>query len=150
MAYCTEADIINQLPEEKLIELTDDDGDGVADTGVVDKAITDADTEIDGYLSGRYTLPFSSAPPILNKLSVDIAIWNLYSRKKTVLDEVREKRYNAAVAMLKLIAKGEVKLGVTPDPTGAEQNIKASRVAADRTFTLGRRSTNEPGSLDNY
>lgn len=149
MAYCTEAEIINQIPEEELIQFADDDGDEVADTGVIEKAISDADAEIDGYLSGRYTLPFSTVPPILNKLSVDIAIWNLYSRR-TVPNEMREKRYNAAVAMLKLMAKGEVKLGVTPEPTGAEQNIKASRETSDRIFTTGKPSADETGSLDNY
>jgi len=149
MAYCTEDDIKKQLPENKLIELTDDDGDGVVDTGVVDKAIADADAEIDTYLSGRYTVPLSPAPAIVNKVSVDISIWNLFSRRQ-VADEVAKERYRAAVDLLKLIAKGDVSLGIVPEPAGGEQQIKTSRAKSDRTFTIGQRSTDEPGSLDNY
>ncbi|WAC06583.1 MAG: DUF1320 domain-containing protein [Thermodesulfobacteriota bacterium] len=149
MAYCIEDDIKKQLPENKLIELTDDNGDGVADTGVVDKAIADADAEIDTYLSGRYTVPLSPVPPIINKVSVDISIWNLFSRRQ-VADEVAKERYRAAVDLLKLIAKGDVSLGIVPEPAGGEQQIKTSRVKTDRTFTIGQRSTNETGSLDNY
>lgn len=149
MAYCTEADIINQLPEERLIELADDDGDGIADIGVVDKAIADADAEIDTYLSSRYTVPLSPAPAIINKICVDIAVWNLFSRRQ-VADDVAKERYRAAVDLLKLIAKGDVSLGVVPEPAGGEQQIKSSREKSDRTFTLGQRSTDESGSLDNY
>ncbi|MFH2012514.1 MAG: DUF1320 domain-containing protein [Pseudomonadota bacterium] len=149
MSYSTQDDIKKQLPEADLINLSDDDTDGVADAGVVDEAIADADAEIDSYLSGRYTLPFSPVPERIKQLSVDIAIWNLYSRK-TVLDEVREKRYNSAISFLKMAVKGEVSLGETPEPAGGEQQIKTDRTAEDRTFTIGKKSTGSTGSLDNY
>ena len=149
MAYCTESDIEKQLPPANLIELSDDDGNGVADIGVVSQAIADADAEIDSYLSGRYTMPFSPVPDRIRQISVDIAIWNLYSRR-TVLDEIREKRYNAAISFLKMAARGEVTLGEDPEPAGGEQQIKAGREAEDRTFTIGKKSTDTAGSLDNY
>ena len=95
MAYCTQSDIEKQLPSERLITLTDDDGDDIPDTGVIDEAIADADEEIDSYLAARYTVPVSPVPGIVKKLSVDIAIWNLYARR-TVQDDNREKRYQAA------------------------------------------------------
>jgi len=146
MAYSTEADIKKQLPEEQLIELSDDDGDGVADSGVVERAITDADAEIDSYLSVRYTVPLSPVPARAQQLSVDIAIWNLYSRR-TVLDEIREKRYNAAIAFLKDVASGKANID---DPASGEQQIKTSRSKEDRIFTIGRPSTGESGTLDNF
>lgn len=148
MAYCTESDITKQLPGDRLIELTDDNNDGDADTGIIDQAIADADAEIDSYLAGRYIVPVSPVPDVVKKLSVDISIWNLYSRR-SVADETRKERYKAAIEMLKLVAKGQVTLGAN-EPASGDQQIKAGRTADDRIFTIGKDSAGEAGSLDNY
>lgn len=149
MAYCTQSDIEKQLPQEELVQLTDDDGDGLPDTGVVDEAIAEADAEIDSYLAARYSLPLASVPVLLKKLSVDIAIWNLYSRR-AVDEPVRKERYQAAVKLLQAIAEGRASLGVDPEPGCGGQEILKSRSSSDRTFTIGKASTGETGSLDNY
>ena len=143
------ADILDRLDEEILIQLTDDEGTGTVNEARVNKAITQADGEIDSYLSGRYTVPLATPPAIVNKLSVDIAIWNLYTRRDKV-DEARQKTYDAAVKLLTAISAGKATLGVDPEPSGGEQQIKTSREKSDRTFTIGKKSTGESGSLDNY
>ncbi len=149
MAYSVEADIKKQLDPALLVQLADDDNDGVADSGVISQAIADADAELDSYLSGRYTVPLSPVPALVKKLSVDVAIWNLYSRRSTVEDEVRKSRYAAAVKLLTAISKGEARLGIDPEPT-SEQDIQTTRVKTDRTFTIGQTSSGDAGSLDNY
>ena len=149
MPYCTIDDIKDQIDEAILIQLTDDEGTGSVNETRVSAAIAKADGEIDSYLSGRYTVPLSPVPEIVEKFSVDISIWNLYARR-SIVEEMREKRYNAAVKLLISINKGDATLGVDPEPSGGEQQIKTSREKTDRTFTIGKKSTGEPGSLDNY
>ncbi len=109
--YCTVSDLIDLITQERLIELTDDADTGAIDQTVVDKAINDAQSEIDPYLS-RYDLPFSVVSPILNKLCADIAIYNLFSRR--VLDTMSENinaRYKNAIVFLRSVAAGQASLG---------------------------------------
>lgn len=74
-------------------------------------AVADADSEIDGYLCKRYRIPLTAVPPVIEKFSKDIAVYNMVAR--TGIDESdREKtvlnRYNAAVVYLTNVAKGIV------------------------------------------
>lgn len=90
---------------------------------LIDVAIQDADAEIDGYLAKRYAVPLSPAPRVLNKLSKDIAVYNLFSRMG-INAESREKiiitRYEAAIKFLTLVAEGKVSLGTeSEDPASA-------------------------------
>jgi phage gp36-like protein len=90
---------------------------------IIEAAINDADGEIDGYLAKRYAVPISPIPKVINKLSKDIAIYNLFSR--IGIDESSQEknylnRYNAAVKFLTLVAEGKVSLGAeTDNPTAA-------------------------------
>ncbi|KKL24308.1 hypothetical protein LCGC14_2416610 [marine sediment metagenome] len=129
MPYSTLDDIKKLLPEDTLITLTDDEGLGQVDTARVDEAIAQADSEIDSYCGGRYSVPVSPAPAILKKLSVDIAIYTLYSRIVQEMPEIRTERYKTALKQLDGIARGTISLGVAaaPDPadqgSGAETNL---------------------------
>lgn len=76
---------------------------------IVEDSINDADAEIDGYLSKRYPTPLSSVPGVINKLSKDIAIYNVFSRSG-IDEKTREQnylsRYRNAVKYLENIASG--------------------------------------------
>jgi len=109
--YSTLDDIKAKLPEETLLQLTDDDGLGEIDQVKVDAAITEADSEIDGYCSTKYTVPFAVVPAVIKKISVDLAIYHLYARRVEVMPEVRDANRNNGVALLKDISRGMVKLG---------------------------------------
>ncbi len=152
MAYSTEADIKKLISLESLVQLTDDEGLNIVDQGRVTEAIADADAEIDAYCAGRYTVPFSTVPAVIKKLSVDIAVYNLYSRcpSEEETPPVRQERYKYALKMLESISKGTITLGVFPEPTGGTEQIKSSRTKADRTFSTGKTSDGTSGSLDNY
>lgn len=149
MAYSTINDIRAQLDEESLIQLTDDDGAGAVDEARVTRAIADADVEIDGLIGGRYTVPLASPPGLIRKFSVAIAARNLYGRRATV-PESRQKDYDNAVRLLEKVGEGKLTLGIDPEPSGGEQEIQTARTADDRTFSTGKTSTGETGSLDNY
>ena len=65
MPYATQADMIERFGEREVIALADRDMNGVIDAAVVSSAIALAGHEIEGYLSGRFTLPLSTVPPLL-------------------------------------------------------------------------------------
>ncbi len=134
MAYCIQDDILNQLEESALIELTDDENTGAVVDAVVARAITDADATIDAYCQGRYSVPLSPVPEKIRQVSVDIAIYNLYSRRGDVVPEVRKDRYREAVRFLEKVAEGKITLGAaTPGPTNTENTVSID--GSDRIFT---------------
>jgi len=111
MAYCAQVDILEQISKVELIQLSDDANAGVVDESVVTRGIADADAEIDGYCGNRYSVPFIPVPELVRKLSVDIAVYNLYSRRQGA-PEGRKERYDAAVQFLRYVADGKA---VLPD-----------------------------------
>jgi phage gp36-like protein len=141
--YGTLTDLKKLLPEETIIQLTDDenlkpaaidpaDADHAAMIGRIEEAIETADAEIDGYCAVKYTVPFRIVPRLVVGLSVEIAIYYLYARR-TIPEDI-QKRYERAVSRLKDISRGIVSLGVDPPPAptstgGAEAN------ASGRVFT---------------
>jgi len=110
MAYCTEQDLITRYGEKELIQLTDKDNVGQLDLDVIESAIADADSLIDGYLGGRYGLPIKPVPRALGRIACEICRYYLYENLAS--DEVKD-RYNEAVKSLKAISKGEMSIGIS-------------------------------------
>ena len=148
MAYSTKADILEQLDQDVLIQLTDDADAGEVDDDTVTRAIADADSDIDSYCNAHYEVPFSPVPTMVRKLSVDIAIYNLYGRRKGAPED-RKNRYNNAIRFLRDVSTGKASLGSTaPDDT--DGGPEATTVKSDRVFSRGRDSDSFSGTLDNY
>ena len=151
MAYCALSDIEHQLPEDDLVALTDDAGSDEVDTDVVDRAIADADEEIDAYLALRYSLPFSTTPELIRKFSVDLAICNLYARRAHLnIPETRKDKCSRARRMLEKIAAGGMRIDVPEPAKTSTGGIAVTTSKADRAFSIGRRSDGSAGTLDNY
>ena len=143
--YCTLTDLKKLLPEETIIQLTDDENlkpaaidpanpAHAAIIGRIDEAIEAADAEIDGYCAVKYATPFTAAPRLITGLSVELAIYYLHARR-TIPEDI-QKRYERAASRLKDIAKGLMTLGIDPpapsiDSGGSESNKPVS----DRIFT---------------
>lgn len=116
MTYCAYDDLTAQIPEAVLLQQADMEGPpapGAFDS--ITPALKNARAEIDGYLRRRYVLPDTpqETPPTLKKYAVDIAIYQLFSRKGLALsketeDAILAKRYDDAVAYLRLVAEGKV------------------------------------------
>jgi len=137
--YCTLTDMQEQIPESDLISLTDDADAGIIDTSVTDRAIADADAEIDGYCGKRYAVPFTTVPPVIRKLSVDIAIYNLFARRQGAPED-RRNRYKDAIKFLENVAKGLVSLG-EDDPDSTPSDVQKPKISfSGRIFSRDKMS----------
>ena len=107
-------DLKRLLSEQEIIELSDDEDIGEINEDVVEGAIEDAESEVNAYLVAKYRTPLSPVPQIIKKLCVDIAIYNLFSRR--LQDEPPEnvrKRYKDAKSILKMISEGQIVLSAS-------------------------------------
>lgn len=127
--YSSLSDIQKIIPTRTLAQLTDDEAGAEVTVDVVDEAITAADEVIDAHLRGRYTLPFPDMPPpILRRLSADIAIFHLYGRRpEGDIPEAISMKYKNAVRMLEKIRDGKLTIGEadkekTPEPGAYKTN----------------------------
>lgn len=123
--YIVKADILEQITEADLIELTDDDSTGSVNDSFVNSAIANAEGEVDGYLATQYATPVTPVPDIVKAFTVDVAIYRLYGRRQGATEAI-EKRYNNAIRFLKEVSKGVVTLGVkvpAPENSGSQVDI---------------------------
>jgi phage gp36-like protein len=133
MAYCSEEDILQMLPQAELAELSAESGD-TPDPEVVADAIAKADGEIDSYLAMRYAVPLNPVPARVKALSVDLAIYHLYSRR-SVVPTVRWQKYADAIAFLKEAAAGRTRIeGASGEPPTTPREVAEVESAA-RLFT---------------
>lgn len=107
--YATLTDLISRFGENDLVNLTDVNRSGAINLVTIDRAIADADSEIDSYVAVRYSLPLASVPTELTRVACDIARYRLYGLKP--LEEVRQ-RYEDAIKWLAGVANGSRSLGL--------------------------------------
>jgi len=100
---------------------------------LINEALADADSEIDGYVATRYSVPLTPAPSIVKRLACDLVRYHLYDDQAT---ETIQKRRDAAVAVLRDIAAGKVSLGTTAtgDTAPAAQGGMVEMTSPDRVF----------------
>lgn len=135
MTYASQTDLIDRFGEAELAQRTNRADGLTIDTVVLARALTDADAEIDGYLSTRYQLPLASTPILLVRLAADIARYRLYD--DGVPDAVRQ-RYEDAVALLKRMASGEVQVaGSTVLEVSVQRGIDVAAKTPAQVFTPG-------------
>jgi phage gp36-like protein len=126
MPYASQTDLTDRFGATELAQRTDRTNGTVIDTLVLGRALSDADSEIDGYLATRYNLPLPSTPGVINRLACDIARYRLYDDG---VPETVRVRYQDAVSLLKRLSSGEVQLaGITPVAVvGGSGNAVATR-----------------------
>lgn len=134
MAYTTLTKLTARFGENMLISLTDrgDIATGTIDTDVIDQAIADADALIDGYVSVKYALPMAETPPLIGKLALDLVIYNLHIAS---MDAKIEEDYKAALATLKDISAGRLRLPIEGKDAPGTGGSGARFTDRDRTFT---------------
>ena len=127
MSYNTKDDILGEVSEDVLIQLTDDDNLGAVDDDKVAKALVRADGEVDGFCGKRYQVPFNPVGDFVKALALDLAVYNLFSRRENVPENRKHRRDNA-VKNLEQIAKGLVTLGA-PESAPAPETFSTATPA---------------------
>lgn len=137
MAYVTLSALEADIPREYLIEALDDDGDGVEDAGT---AVLDAASEkVDGYLAGRYTVPFASPYPSLVKRAAYVFAAESIYRRRGIPDEKNPwaKEAGKLMAKLELISQGKLSLDIAAAPGRSSGDVIGE---ASKTYSEGRTS----------
>ncbi|WP_019672306.1 gp436 family protein [Psychrobacter lutiphocae] len=115
MSYITSDDQKTLVPAHVIRELTDDDAEGIANLAIVDEVIKEACEEVDGYLRGRYSLPFAKTPTLVKSAAKQIARYMLYERRPEGFElppAVVDGR-KIAIKNLEKIRDGLISLGVS-------------------------------------
>lgn len=102
---------------------------------IIERTIEDAQSAMDGYLSGRYGTPMPTPPAIVQRLGCDIARYYLYDDQAT---ETVQKRYDAAIAFFRDVAAGKVTLG-SEAQAAAPAGGTVELVTAGRVFSRSAR-----------
>ncbi|MGH7948190.1 MAG: gp436 family protein [Candidatus Binataceae bacterium] len=123
MSYAQAQAIVDRYPARDLIQLTNEDPAATtANAEVIGRALDDASAEIDSYLEGRFRLPLTDPPAVLERLAIEIAMYRLQSlRPLHDLKDARQ-RYDDAIAMLRRVANGEISLGLSPAGSAAPRS----------------------------
>ncbi|WCT72059.1 DUF1320 domain-containing protein [Sphingomonas naphthae] len=131
MAYATLADLNLAFTERAIAQLCDDEGDGTAVAVRTGRALNAAAAVIDGYVATAYKLPISPPSVLLTNIACDIARYELDQDAPT---ETIAKRHAAALAQLRDIASGKLKLDA-----GVEEQVERDGVVlvegGERLFT---------------
>ncbi|MBT8175031.1 gp436 family protein [Acinetobacter baumannii] len=133
--YATADAMIEKFGESEIIQLTDieEPYQYVIDYDKLNKALKHANSQVEGYLVGRYKLPLQTIPPFLESIACDMARYHVCTSAISENDPIRT-RYEDAIKTLKEIAKGTVSLGNAP--AGESEPVKTS--SNNVMFQVGR------------
>lgn len=128
--YCTTQDLIDTFGRGEIEQLSQRDGiTGGLNQDVINKAMGMADSEINVYLEGRYTLPLPTVPLIVKQIAADLARYYLHTRIDD--DHPVAKRYLQRIRLLAAISSGKCALGL-------DDNNKVAQVADTVQIAPGR------------
>lgn len=143
MRYITRDDLAAAVSLPELVQLSVDVAGHYGappqepDWTVVERAIVYAEELVDGYISGRYTLPLEPVPGILPQLAADIARFWLHRRRINTADFPKpvQTAYDNAVKYLAMIRDGKIHLGIRDAAESAgrlQPEVGAYRVRAGK------------------
>ncbi len=137
MSYCTQQDLIDRYGEAELIQLTDRNNTGAIDIDVLNRAIEDADGDIDSRIGSRFTAPITPIPKPLIRVACEIARYYLYDDDVT---ETIESRFKAAIRFLDGVAAGKITVGVTEAGEKPVSNNTATMQSGGNVFNRDDKS----------
>jgi phage gp36-like protein len=146
MAYITNTDIEVRLGHAAYVQLADDDGNGAADTGVVDEARLAAEGEVNSFLALRHATPidvavYSELADLLKSVSLDLAEYRLRLRRPPVSEDARRRR-EQTIEWLRRIGDGTVALpSLSAVPTTTARGTIAKAIGAERLLSRGELET---------
>lgn len=123
--YCSITDIVKDLSEAELILLVNDENLILTSLSEappeiierIEEQIKAAESEINGYIGGRYNLPLAEVPDRINQICKDISIYNLYKRRHRLnMAESIVEIYKQCRAELSKIQSGLITLSDVGPP----------------------------------
>ncbi len=112
----TNDDLLKELSETELSQLSDINGTGTTDQGVIDDAVADALAFIESF----FALP-QTPTPLLHKIAADLAVYELRRKNGLIGEEEKAQRKEAESYLLRM-SKGLLPVesigGDTPAPAG--------------------------------
>lgn len=140
--YANREDMVRAFGERECISLTDRDYTGTINNDVLNGALEQASAEIDGYLCGRYPVPWADEARVLVIRCCNIARYLLCGSDTQMTVEIRE-RYEDTIRYLEKIAGGKINLGRTASGDVVKSGTGARVVSGGRVF--GRDQTRGGG-----
>ncbi|MBE2895459.1 DUF1320 domain-containing protein [Pasteurellaceae bacterium HPA106] len=121
--YASVSDFVIRVGEVQSIELTDREGNGEVNESVLQIALDDSSSQIDGALAGRYRLPLKTIPRNLTRICCDLARYRLCSMSGVTITDEIIARYKLSLKELDDIASGKVSLGLEDDVDNASDAL---------------------------
>ena len=116
MLYASRDSFIKRY-EERTLQLLASNKDGTLNTEKVDEALEDSSHTIDSYLAGRYVLPLTTVPSVLERHCCYIARYFLEKNRAT---EQARKDYEDSIRFLEKVASGAISLGLAENGEAVE------------------------------
>jgi len=110
--YLSPQQVEDEFSEPRLRAALDDDGDGNADDGLLARLIASAGEAVDGFLAGRFVVPFEPVPKLVTEATLIFVCEKIYERRRSGPDEKNPyaERATEFRRRLKAIADGEQSL----------------------------------------
>lgn len=125
-AYATRLDLVSRFGESEVSQR-----ESILPAGTVDLALLDASALIDGYVSGRYSLPLMPVPPNLAQVACAIARYNLLGEAAS---ERARYDYTDAVKWLRDVEAGRVTLLAAAPLPGSAPEATVLYTSSDPVF----------------
>lgn len=152
MSYIELQDLLDELGEDNLVQLSDNDGDGDITSEKVlnriNKAVGYAQSTLDAHCRLRYTIPVP-VTPLVKSICLDLAVFHLYKSRATVVKdsvyEVKKIANDDAIKLLLNISTGKAALDVP-----AAEETKENPASSDRILTNAGRTKFTDSKLSGY
>jgi phage gp36-like protein len=110
VAYATQDDLLQRMTMQELVQLTDDSKPPAnVNATIVNGELDEASAQVDSYCRARYLVPLQASVDVV-RITRDIAVYQLYSRRPQKMSDTVRQRFEDAIALLKDVSVGKASL----------------------------------------
>ncbi|GAB4287297.1 MAG: DUF1320 domain-containing protein [Ignavibacteriaceae bacterium] len=147
MAYTTLEKILESgLKENEVIHLLNDEERDTVDIDLqnssdpivirANKLIEKADAFIDSHLRGRFNLPLTITPAMIEDISTEYSIILFYEhRHRKEMPETLLMKKQEIIKTLEKIQRGSINPGIEDEGTKSDQQIRVNKTSSNKIFT---------------
>ncbi len=135
MSYIVLQDLLDELGEDKLVQLTDNDETGEVNQARVDKAIEYARGVFDSFARARYSIPVP-VTPMVKSINLDLAVFHLFKSLATIDEgvyKIRKNTNDAAIQLLNAINQGKAALDVPAIEETIDNPATSDRILTNKS-----------------